>query len=134
MKPTRIVWIWWAVAVLVLIIGLVGMFFRQTLYGYSLYKFSQWEEEALVGQSLGEMRRVMGDLKQPLEFCDIEGFRTRTGRQVGSNEHVLKFVKGKQYTWFNVGTAHNIGYVIVRVGPHGETVGEIVRAIEIDSL
>lgn len=46
----------------------------------------------------------------------------------------MVFRKGEKYSWFRLGTAVNLGYVTIFDGPQGETVAEIIKGYQVDSL
>jgi len=46
----------------------------------------------------------------------------------------MMFLKGQPYNYFGIGTAQNVGYVVIQTNAVRETVSEIVRGSFVDSL
>jgi hypothetical protein len=111
-----------------------GIYYRNTVHGIWVYKFAKWEEDAFLGKTLFQLEDRLHERGRRLHQPDMNAFTLRTNRTLKENERVLQFVHGKGYPWFSLGTAHNLGYVIVSKRGGEEEVMEILRFLEIDSL
>jgi hypothetical protein len=56
-----------------------------------------------------------------------------TDTHLQANEGAMTFVKGKEYSWFGLGTAVNVGYVVFETNGE-ERIVEIIRSLSVDSL
>lgn len=117
-----------------IVVTIVLVFTRQTILGYLDRKFGNWDEDKLLGKSISELEHHFAERGRPLTPADPEGLRGRTGIELALNEQVVKFRMGTDYSWFGVGRAQNIGYLILSGTPTNEpVVVRIVRSVEIDS-
>ncbi len=108
---------------------LTGFVYRKTLNGIYGCTIAKWPEDAYKGKSLVELERVV-----TLEWCDPTGFEGITDRVLQPDERVMCFYKGEPYPWFPIGTAQNVGFVVIRNSANGELVVEILRTAYVDSL
>ncbi|MBI2927422.1 MAG: hypothetical protein HYY24_17130 [Verrucomicrobia bacterium] len=124
---------YWA-CTLVLVFACLGLVaFFDTVRGYYIYKFGRWEEDAYRGKPLSLLSEAMRDQGRQLRRCDKESFFTSTGMDLAANQRAMRFVKGKRYPWFQIGTAVNLGFVVIQKGLEDETVVDILRAVEVDA-
>jgi hypothetical protein len=117
------------------VIGLLALFcliFHQTLYGL-LHQKLTWKEDAFVGKPLQELEERLRAEGRHLHAADRSTYYFMTNRDSSPNQEIVSFVKGKRYSWFLVGTAVNVGYVVVDRNNGGQIV-EIVHSRSVDSL
>jgi hypothetical protein len=117
---------------LVLCCGMVV--FHETFFGLYICKLTNWEEDAFLNKSVLEVRQALEGKNQHLFASDSSSFYAHTHVRLESGQQVMFFVKGKAYPWFRIGSASNVGYVVVNSGPDGGKVVRIVRAVHVDSL
>ncbi|HWQ93785.1 MAG TPA: hypothetical protein VN673_19135 [Clostridia bacterium] len=116
-------------------IGLLALFiliFHQTVYGLFRQKLT-WKEDAFVGKPLAELKETLAAEGRYLQPADRSTYYFMTKRDLSPNQELVSFVKGKQYSWFFVGTAVNVAYVVVD-GEHRGQVVEILHGRSVDSL
>ena len=112
------------VVAIVLIFALLFIVtFHETIYGLIRQKCFLWEEQNYRGRPLQELRANLGE--RSLFPVDPGSFYAMTGNRLRSNQYGMRFVKGDPYRWFFIGSAVNVGYVMV------ETEGETDRVIDV---
>lgn len=116
------------------ILILFAITFHQTLQGLLMGKIFMWEEDAFKGRPLSELEDMIACQGQVLMPVDAHSFHAVTGRNLEGNQHALRFLKGKEYSWFYIGTAINIGYVVVEEDAGVDRAIEIIHARSVDSL
>lgn len=124
----------WAGVVGVIGLFAVGIYYRETLYGFYLYQFATWEEDAFIGKPLSELEDRLRQRGRRLDQPDINAFALRTDRPLRDNERVWRFVHGKGYSYFRIGTAHNLGYVLTTNSGSNFTIIGILRYMDVDSF
>jgi hypothetical protein len=119
--------------VLILIGVLVTLSFR-TIIGVYNAKCGHWEEEAFTGRPLNMLNEKLLADNRSLTWCDPVFYSAIVGGDLAPNQRVMKFSKGRPYSWFGFGTVQNIGLVVIQVATNGESVVTIVRTVSVDSL
>ncbi len=64
---------------------------------------------------------------------DPDSFLALTEKPLKPNQFVFCFIKGRKYSWFYLGTAVNVGYVVVDKNAD-EVISEIIHCRSVDSL
>lgn len=118
---------------LILIIILVAFSFK-TITGVCSANFGHWEEDDFKGMTLDKLEEKLHAENRSLIWCDPVYFSAIAGKELNPDQRVMKFSKGKQYSWFGFGTAQNIGLVVIQVSTNGESVAAILRTVSVDSL
>ena len=121
-------------AIIVLAIIAILFLFQSTFIGLYEYRVKGWEEQAFQGKPLAQLQANLASRKQTLEWCDVVGFSAITGKNLTGNQRVMRFLKGKPYPWFHLGSAQNAGYVVIEQSPNGEIVVEVIRTIYVDTF
>lgn len=131
--PVKTVFWWLTAASGVLLILLTGVFW-ESVAGFCSYRFGRWDEDAYKGKTVGSLQATLSDQNGYLRPASGDEFIAYTGRFLRAGQRVMIFHKGKEYSWFRIGTAQNVGYVVIEQTEQGEQVLEIVREIHVDSL
>ncbi len=124
----------WTAVLLLLVVCVLAAVFHKTLHGYWLCKVATWEEDAFHGKPVAQLEQALAAQGRRLTWCHANDVYAITGRELETNQRAVQFVKGKPYPWFRIGTAVNLGLVIIQEDSAQETVIEILRDIEVDSL
>lgn len=124
----------WALIGFLLLACSVGVAYRRTLQGLYVYRFSKWEEDGFKGKPLSQLRQLLDKQNRELILDDGASFYARTGKELDSNQRLMRFEKGEPYPWFPIGTANNVGYVVIQEGSQEDLVVDVVRSRMIDSL
>jgi hypothetical protein len=120
----------WGCGVLALFVAVAVLLFRPAVTGMWRYLFSDWEAERYVGREVSLLIEVIEAEGGRVFPATANGLYYATGQRVRSGQRLIKFTQGDRYSWFGLGSAVNIGFVLLE----GDTVVEIHRAIELDSL
>lgn len=124
----------WALIGLLLLGCSIGVVYRRTLHGLYIYRFAKWDEDNFQGKPLSQLSQFLGQQNRELMLDTGSSFYARTGKELDSNQRLMRFEKGEHYPWFPIGTANNIGYVVIQSGSEGDIVIDVVRSRMIDSL
>jgi hypothetical protein len=111
-----------------------GFYHRATLKGIYSYKFANWEEEDFIGKPWVELEDALLARKERPDRAAGDTLELRTGRNLLGSETAFQFEHGNGYPWFGLGTAHNLGYVIITNRAGQEMIVEVIRFLEVDSL
>jgi hypothetical protein len=123
-----------ALAGLLVLFTIIGLVIYPTIVGTFILRVSRWDEDSFKGKSLTELERSLREQGIGLHPVDYRSVATFTDADLGPNQKIMRFLKGKEYRWFGIGTAVNMGYAVVEKRPHGEIVVDILRARSIDSF
>lgn len=123
----------------IVLVGLVvaAVAFGDTLAGLWRLRVTKWDEDVYIGRSLDELRRYLGSRHADLRPYDRFSLFGQTKRQLGPSERAFVYRHGERYSWFLVGEASNMGYVIARQtnsDPSSLIVVGIARGQQVDSL
>ena len=105
-----------------------------TLRGIYSQKIAVWEEEAYIGKPLRDLQEMLRQRGARLIPVHESSVYPANHPGLSPNQKAFEFRKGKEYKWIIVGSAVNVGYVIVEERPGGAVVIEIIRASSMNSL
>ena len=92
-----------------------------------------WEEDAFKGKALTDLISAAESGKK-LRPVDGASLYAITRWRLQENQRALSFTKGSEYPIGFIGTAINVGYVIVEKSNDVDVVIEVLHAKSVDSL
>ena len=107
--------------------------FHATVHGLIRQKCYLWEEDSYEGRPLSELRSGLMQKGRSLVPVDPGSFYAMTGRTLQPNQHGVRFVKGERYPWFSIGSAVNVGYVVVEIEGDSDQIVEILHRRSVDA-
>lgn len=113
--------------------GVLVVLFQETLAGTWALRLSRWHEEQYVGQRLAALRAELERHGVDVRPSDKDSLLGQTGRRLNVGEQAFVFRHGPEYSWFLVGRAVNIGYVVSRQEQGHGIVVAILRARQVDA-
>ena len=120
-------------AVLLLLILVALIYYFPSLAGFYNIRFATWEEDAFKGKPLRDLQLFLQ--KKDIYIGGADPARVfREGPELLPNQKIYSFTKGSDYRIFPLGTAVNVGYVIVEKRQEGEIVIDVRRGRSVDSL
>jgi len=122
------------VVVIVTIVALAILLFHRPLLGLYSQRFGRWGEEGFIGKPFSDLQSMLSTQGRSLRSVDAASFYALTDLRLTQNQRAFRFVKGKRYRWFLLGTAVNVGYVVVENSAKGDFVVEIIRGRSVDTL
>lgn len=111
-------------------IFLLNFFYYQTITGLLLQKLP-WNEDSFEDRPLAELEKALA--KKGVFLEEMYASELPSWVELKPGQSVYRFQKGKRYDWFGMGTAINIGYVIVEAD-EGSLVERIFHGRSVDSL
>jgi hypothetical protein len=126
--------LFWIVALAAGALFLFLFRFHQTLYGLYIQHLARWREDAFVGKSVSELESALDKHGEVLTPVASSSFYTFTGKRLEKNQRAMQFIKGKEYRLFYIGSASNVGFVLIEKGTGGERVIEIFHRCYRDTL
>jgi hypothetical protein len=107
---------------------------HETIRGLWDYRFSTWTADHFIGSKVLALESALRLQGAELISCRSDSFTLATGKRLRPDQRVLRFRNGTPYTWFFLGTASNLGYVVIEGGVGDAVVVDVVRSIQVDSL
>lgn len=107
---------------------------HESLYGLCVQYVFRWEEDTTVNKPLAELEQILEKNQSQVRMIGSHDFKSAIGIELLPNQRAIQFTKGKDYNWFYVGTAINLGYAMIEETPSGEYVLGIYRKRSVDSL
>ncbi|HEX7860632.1 MAG TPA: hypothetical protein VF773_09920 [Verrucomicrobiae bacterium] len=95
---------------------------------------ASWEEGSFIGKSPSDLRLFLSKKDVNLYPAPETRIDPAGEGKFRPNQELLEFQKGNEYRWFILGTAVNIGYVIVENRTNGPIIIEIIRGSSVDAL
>ncbi len=121
--------------IIVLLLPLIALFilpFHPTTLGL-LKQRLPWGEDACIGKPAVELQRMLAAKGVSLVPMDSTSYYLLTGKRLEPTQRAMSFLKGNEYSWFHLGTAINLGYVVIDKA-EGEHVISIHHGRSVDSL
>lgn len=97
-------------------------------------RFLPWEEDRFNGKLLSELQTSLERQGRYLDDVDPGSFYAITDKHLKPNQRVVYFTKGKEYRYYFLTTAINIGYVVYEKEGENERIVAIIRARSVNSL
>ena len=96
-------------------------------------RISPWEEDSFAGKPIAGLRGNLQAKGRSLSPVDAGSFYALTGYTLKNGELGLEFQKGGSYNWWPLGTAVNLGRVVV-ANDANKTIIRIYHGRSVDSL
>lgn len=114
--------------------GIAVLVFHDTLAGTWALRVATWDEEAYVGRDLHKVKAELERNQVEVRRCDAGSLFSQTGWKLGARERALVYRHGDPYSWFRVGTAVNLGYIVTKEGQaDGIQVVAILKGRQVDA-
>jgi hypothetical protein len=120
--------------VVLIVAGVSGILFYETFVGLWRLKVSGWPSDKYVGQNFVRLEADLASARIEVLRCAGDSLFAHTGRKIKDGERGFVFENGRPYSWFRMGTASNMGYIVTKSDADNQIVVEVLRGVVIDSL